>query len=318
MFIETPGSDLSRSDKILYSPFLVQMVVTRRCNLACAYCNEFDRDSEPVPYELLTMRIDKAFDLGALAVEFTGGEPLLHPRIHDLVSHATARGIPYRMLITNAYLLNEEIVKRLNQAGLSKMQISVDTVKPNDSSAKALEVLQNKLEMLAWHAKFIVTLSAVIGVAPADETLEVLECAEKLGFLPRAILMHGHDGGIRAGNSDFEVLGKLRKVLGATYSEAGNYRERLLLEGRAPFKCRAGARYIYVDEHGDAMRCSQRSIDWKKNFLELSIEDLRQNFKTSKTCSNQCSIGCARTCSSWDEWRFQQKVQETIIESART
>jgi MoaA/NifB/PqqE/SkfB family radical SAM enzyme len=35
-------------DRILYSPFLAQLVVTRRCNLDCGYCNEFDKVSSPV------------------------------------------------------------------------------------------------------------------------------------------------------------------------------------------------------------------------------------------------------------------------------
>ena len=39
-----------------YSPFLAQMVVIRRCNLSCGYCSEFDKTSEPVPFEVLETR----------------------------------------------------------------------------------------------------------------------------------------------------------------------------------------------------------------------------------------------------------------------
>ena len=54
--------------RLLYSPFLAQLVVVRRCNLACTYCNEFDKTSEPVPFEVLTQRIDKLKELGMLTI----------------------------------------------------------------------------------------------------------------------------------------------------------------------------------------------------------------------------------------------------------
>jgi hypothetical protein len=44
--------------RLRYAPFLSQVVVTRRCNLACAYCREFDHVSEPVSAEVLRARID--------------------------------------------------------------------------------------------------------------------------------------------------------------------------------------------------------------------------------------------------------------------
>ncbi len=43
-----------------FGPFLAQLVVTRRCNLTCGYCNEFDRTSEPVPFDALAERLAKA------------------------------------------------------------------------------------------------------------------------------------------------------------------------------------------------------------------------------------------------------------------
>src|SRR5690606_17565245 len=57
-------------------PFLAQVVVTRRCNLSCGYCNEYDDVSKPVPAEVLEQRIDHLAELGTLVVTLTGGEPL--------------------------------------------------------------------------------------------------------------------------------------------------------------------------------------------------------------------------------------------------
>ena len=92
---------------------LAHLVVTRRCNLACAYCNEYDHISEPVPLELLRRRIDDLSSRGTSIITISGGEPLLHPELADVVAHIRRRGI-IATLITNGYLLSEQRIKKLN------------------------------------------------------------------------------------------------------------------------------------------------------------------------------------------------------------
>ena len=60
-------------------PILAQIIPIRRCNLACTYCNEFDKDSPPVPTAEMLRRIDKLGELGTSIITFSGGEPTLHP-----------------------------------------------------------------------------------------------------------------------------------------------------------------------------------------------------------------------------------------------
>src|SRR5262245_48990775 len=107
--------------RLLYAPFLAQLVVTRRCNLTCGYCNEYDDFSAPVATETLERRIDKIKDLGTWSLEFTGGEPMMHPRMAHLVAYAKRKKFHRVMLITNAFLLNEKRVRELNDAGLDDM-----------------------------------------------------------------------------------------------------------------------------------------------------------------------------------------------------
>ncbi|MGH7589320.1 MAG: radical SAM protein, partial [Gemmatimonadota bacterium] len=58
-------------------PVLAHVVPIRCCNLSCAYCNEFDKHSAPVPLDEMLRRIDRLADLGTTAVHLSGGEPLL-------------------------------------------------------------------------------------------------------------------------------------------------------------------------------------------------------------------------------------------------
>jgi len=72
-------------------PLLVQIIPIRRCNIDCGYCNEYDKVSAPVPVAVLKPRIDKLAELGTSVVAFSGGEPMLHPDLDELiVTSATA------------------------------------------------------------------------------------------------------------------------------------------------------------------------------------------------------------------------------------
>lgn len=291
--------------RLQYSPFLAQMVVIRRCNLSCGYCNEFDETSAPVDADVLRGRIDKLKELGTFSLELTGGEPMMHPDIFDLIAYARKRDFYKVMMISNAYLLNEAKVKRLNDAGLMEMQVSVDGVMPNDVTVKVLKPMLPKLRMLAKTAKFKVVLSGVLGACKPEEALQVVDTAQELGFRPRVLVLHDGTGQIQLTPEEREVLTQVRQKLGRKFKEAHDYRDRLLDTGTAPFKCRAGSRYLYVDEFGDIAWCSQTRGVYKKALLEYTPEDLREQFYTKKTCATACTIGCVRTQSAYDEWRAQ-------------
>ena len=65
-------------------PILAHIIPTRRCNLSCAYCNEYDHVSQPVPMEEMLRRMDRLAALGTSIITISGGEPLLHPDL-DLI-----------------------------------------------------------------------------------------------------------------------------------------------------------------------------------------------------------------------------------------
>jgi MoaA/NifB/PqqE/SkfB family radical SAM enzyme len=292
-------------ERLLYSPFLAQLVTIRRCNLSCGYCNEFDDRSPPVAYEALVERIDALKRLGTFSLELTGGEPLLHPRIFDVVAAARARRFHKVMMISNGFLLNEARVEGLNQAGLQALQISVDGVQPNATTVKTLKPLRSKLEVLAKHARFPVTLSAVVGAAPIEEVLEVVAFAKQVGFRPRVLVLHGGDGQAAAGDETLAALDLVGRAIGRRFKDAKDYRARLAREGTAPFKCRAGSRYLYVDEHGVVHWCSQTRSTFGVPLEKYDHAELRRQFDTPKPCSGSCTVGCARTNSAFDEWRAQ-------------
>src|SRR5438045_5798198 len=134
-------------------PVLAHLIPIRRCNLSCTYCNEYDDFSKPVPTEQMLRRVDSLGELGTSVVTISGGEPLLHPDLDDIIRQMVKRRI-VSGLITNGYLLTADRIQKLNRAGLEWLPISIDNVIPDEVSKRSLQVLDKKLQLLAELAAF--------------------------------------------------------------------------------------------------------------------------------------------------------------------
>ncbi len=301
------GGKLDWWQWIRYGPFLAQMVIIRRCNLSCGYCSEFDKSSDPIPFPTLSRQLRKLRELKTWTVCLTGGEPTLHPRLADLVAEMTALGFRRRQIITNGYKLTEELIQSLNESGLTDMQISVDGVQPNKTTVKTLQPLRKQLALLAEHARFQVVMSGVIGSAPPAEAMEVIDFAREHGFIPRILLIHDENGQLKLTAEELAAYREVKRKIGPRFEDVDGYREKLIKDGTAPFKCRAGSRYLYVDEFGQVHWCSQTRGVFQKNLLQYTMEDLKKQFHTPKQCDATCTVGCVRTASAYDQWRGQDK-----------
>src|SRR6266446_8903628 len=230
--------------RLRYSPFLAQMVIIRRCNLSCGYCSEYDKSSDPVPVQDLEARLQKLKELGTFGISLTGGEPTLHPELPKLIRNCRELGFFRTGMISNGLLLRPELIEQLNKAGLQEMQISIDGVNANDTTQKVLANLKKRLECLREYARFNVTVSGVIGACPPEEAEQVVTFAAKMGFTSRVLLVHDNEGQLKLQPDEVKVFEKIVKTLPKSWMEFSNYRNRLVRSGSAPFKCRAGSRYL--------------------------------------------------------------------------
>ena len=110
---------------------LAHIIPMRRCNLACGYCNEYDQTSKPVPLDVMKRRLDKLAEFGTAIITVSGGEPMMHPELDQIISHIRSTGA-IAGLISNGYYFTPDRIKRLNQAGLDALQISIDNVNPDE------------------------------------------------------------------------------------------------------------------------------------------------------------------------------------------
>ena len=93
-------------------PVLVHIVPMRRCNLACTYCNEYDKTSDPVAIDVMLERIDKLAEFGSSVITISGGEPMMHPEIYEIIARIRHHGM-IAGLISNGYYFQPEKVKKL-------------------------------------------------------------------------------------------------------------------------------------------------------------------------------------------------------------
>lgn len=291
-------------------PLLVQMVVIRRCNLSCGYCNEYDDHSPPLSLDDLYARIDHIASFGTLALTLTGGEPLLHPELDKLVARVASHGMVCTT-ITNGYPVTRRWIERLNQAGLSWVQISIDNLEPNDVSQKSLSKIKKNLALLREHATFGVNVNAVLGSCSPEDTRALVREVEELGFYMTVGLMHDGQGQLDAGLAGDELAtlyGELSSHSKKTIFHAAGegWERRMIREGASPWKCRAGGRYLYVDEFGRVSYCSQRRGEPGIELLAYGADELRAGFDAPKGCEPQCTIACVRRASSFDGWRAQR------------
>ncbi len=95
-FLSTRWRELHMISKGLLStkhPLDVHLIPVRRCNLSCAYCSEFDNYSKPVLTEVMLRRVDRLAALGTSIVTISGGEPLLHPELEEIIGRVRRHGM---------------------------------------------------------------------------------------------------------------------------------------------------------------------------------------------------------------------------------
>jgi hypothetical protein len=135
----------------------IHLEPTNGCNLKCVTCNNdhTQRDKGMMDMELARKIIDEAWDemgaSGKLGL-FIRGESVMHAKLPDMIRYAQDKGFTKILLSTNIMLLNPERARRILEAGISELRLSVDAVDAETfetTRARArFDVIVNNLEEL--------------------------------------------------------------------------------------------------------------------------------------------------------------------------
>ncbi len=174
----------------------IRVSVTSRCNFRCIYCMpntpfEWDPKENILSYEEMFEFLKLAIDEGVKKIRLTGGEPLLRKDLDKFVKMLYDYKPSLDLaLTTNGYYL-KEYAKKLKEAGLKRVNISLDSLRPEIAAKIAQkDVLEKVLEGIdeAIKVGLKVKLNTVVmkGIND-DEILDLLEYAKKKGVIIRFI-----------------------------------------------------------------------------------------------------------------------------------
>jgi MoaA/NifB/PqqE/SkfB family radical SAM enzyme len=298
-------------------PLLAHLIPIRRCNLACEYCNEYDDFSQPVPTETMFRRVDKLAELGTAIITISGGEPLLHPELDEIIrrirKHRMIAG-----LITNGYLLVADRIERLNKAGLEWLQISIDNVTPDDISKKSLKVLDKKLELLARYSDFHVNINSVVGggVRNPQDALTIGKRALELGFSSTIGIIHDGSGQLQPlGDEERRVYHEMKTMEKRSFTRVNAFQDNIAQGRPNQWRCRAGSRYLYICEDGLVHYCSQQRGYPGIPLEKYGVADIRREYVTEKSCASHCTVSCVHQVSIFDSWRAPQHPAPAAVTS---
>ena len=260
-------------------PALCNVAVTTTCNATCDFCNfAYDKKRIDKRRWIDVDKFDRALDIlhrrDVRYVSFFGGEPLLHPRLHEMVANTVARNMG-AALITNGWLLPARLDK-LATAGLKVVYISLDSAELDQHERnRGLKGVRHRIRAANARMKDLgitscaqVTISKLI----SDYRALVPTLAE-LGF---AGLTFSYPQRSRLGSSSlawssdsslvkftdaelveaFDAVDDLRRSVPVNNPRASITDMKRLLKGQKQhFVCYGGYKSFYMDWNYDIWRC---------------------------------------------------------------
>ena len=188
---------------------------------------------------------------------------------------------------------------------------------------KSLKAVKKKLILLAEHARFKVNINSVLGISDerTEDALEVARTALELGFDHTSGILHDDNGILKPLSK--RQLAFYKKIEGM--SNSFNYRlnyhlfQGNLMRGESnDWRCRAGARYLYICEDGKVHWCSQQRGYPGIPITEYQKSDIVREYKTKKGCSPNCTLSCVHQMSMFDRWRGKQTLAASQSISVKT
>ena len=181
------------TNRFFPAPLLVNLEITKRCNLRCIHCNIHETPethSNIKPKELSTAEVKKLADslksFGTAYIGICGGEPFLRKDIFQIIDYINNIGLGLHISSNGTYI-TKEVAKRINDSGLNAISISLDAVTPEihdkirgveGAFDKAVSAIKNVVD---YKKHTQVGISPIITNLNLDELPQLVDLAKDLG-----------------------------------------------------------------------------------------------------------------------------------------
>jgi PqqA peptide cyclase len=277
-------------------PLALVAELTHRCPLHCVYCSNplaLTQRGRELPTDVWARVLHEAADLGALQVDFTGGEPLARPDLVDLIRAARGAGL-YASLITSGLPLDEKRLEELVRAGLDHLQLSFQGAREESANEFAgTRAHAQKLRVAGWvkRRRVALTLNFVIHHGNLDQLEEMLALVEEIEP-GRVEFAHVQYYGWALANvqrllpSRVELDRSLQILKRAQERLRGRIRVEYVVPdyyAKFPKACMGGwgRKVMLVTPGGDALPCHAAGVLPGMAFENVSARSLRQIWEDS-------------------------------------
>jgi len=279
---------------------------------------------EDMDFNLYRTVIDR---LGGISeVTLTGwGEPLLHPKIVEMVKYAKEKG-KWVSLTSNGSLLTENLAKQLTQAGLDSISISIDDIKAPKSGTLVhpittqIENIEKLMMMKRKREKPEVIIQATLHKGKEGKILEVVEWAAKIGadmVNVNRLDMRFNEELKRPNLAEEKEFVKRLDDVGKRYKIQTEFRVHIAFSGLvrriyqilAPLMHRGGRHclrvfdYVYINLVGEVTPCCALPLWSVGNLLEEDLQTIWRSEKFNKFRQHEFQ---RKTCGKCDVLEVRQ------------
>lgn len=246
--------------------------VTRACNLRCKHC--LNNSGKVLEKQLTTNEIikliEKLGEAGIQEIRFTGGEPLVHKDIYQMIKFATELGI-YVSIGTNGTLITKETAQKLKEAGLKRAVISLDGTKNKHDDIRGTGNYDKTIASIDYlkEQEIKIKVNSVIMRSNMDDVIELAKKLNKMkiDLLIRRFIESGRGENLENNTlfkSDYDyVKEQLKEELNSAPYVRGHYirlkdetaNSRIDIPFKIKQSCKAGQRALVFTPNGDIHFC---------------------------------------------------------------
>ena len=281
----------------------------RRCNLDCGYCNEYDQVSKPVPLEEMKLRLDYLAAMGTSIITISGGEPLLHPELEEIIRHIRKHGMIAGM-ITNGFCSAESALTASTMPASNISRSASITSAPTKFPKKFEDAgqppgmafavrgfsSQHQLRARQWRKN-------------PEDALSIAHHAIELGFSTVGII-HDGMGQLKALNDrQIQIFEEIMNLGKRSFSRFNEFQHNVARGKEHHWRYRSGSRYLYICEDGLVHWCSQQRGYPGIPLSKYTPEMRHREYFTDKFCGPRCTVSCVQQIGILDNWRDPQNLK---------
>lgn len=195
----------------------IRLEITSKCNLNCAYCHnaKFLNSKDDMTNEEIRKVISEIKKKNNInKILLTGGEPLLNNGIVDLVKYITSLGIKADM-VTNGILLSDEMIQKLNKAGLKRVRLSIDDIsmKNKNRSNSNSQFILNKIKKILSLSNIEVCIHTVVTSDNVEKLFDLYKTVLNSGAKRWRVFDIGFQGAMTKNMLDFDIVEYYNKLI---------------------------------------------------------------------------------------------------------